>query len=43
MFYYHDILNTMHALVCECLGDENVAVGWVRKGQGTSGKALMMV
>ena len=43
MFYYHDVLNTMHAFVCECLGDEKVAVGWVRKGQGTSGKALMMV
>jgi hypothetical protein len=43
VFYYHDILNTMHAFVCECVDDERAAVGWVRKGQGTSGKALMMV
>ncbi len=43
MFYYHDVLETLHAFVCECLDEEKVAVGWVRKGHGTSGKALMMV
>ena len=42
-FYYHDVLNTMHAFVRDCGDDEEVAVGWVRQGQGTSGKALMMV
>jgi hypothetical protein len=43
MFYYHDVLETMYTFVRECLDEEKVAVGWVRKGQGTSTKALMMV
>ncbi len=43
MFYYHDVLSTVHAFIREFLDEEKVAVGWVRKGQGTSGKALMMV
>jgi hypothetical protein len=43
MFYYHNVLETMHAFVRECLDEDNVAVGWVRQGQGASGKTLMMV
>jgi hypothetical protein len=43
VFYYHDVLNTMHAFVNECLNEHEVAVGWVRQGQGTNSKALMMV
>jgi hypothetical protein len=33
----------VHAFVRECVDEEEVAIGWVRQGQGTSGKALMMV
>ncbi len=29
VFYYHDVLNTMHAFVNECLNEHEVAVGWV--------------
>jgi hypothetical protein len=43
VFYYHDVLNTMHAFVNECFDEHEVAVGWVRQGQGTNSKALMMV
>jgi hypothetical protein len=43
VFYYHDVLNTMHAFVNECSDEHEVAVGWVRQGQGTNSKALMMV
>ncbi len=43
VFYYHDVLSTMHAFVNECLNEHEMAVGWVRQGQGTNSKALMMV
>jgi hypothetical protein len=43
IFYYHNVLETMQGFVRECIKEKEVAVGWVRQGQGTNGKALMMV